>query len=117
MKIFLDTANINEIKEAVSLGVLDGVTTNPSLIAKEGRDFRQVLEEICAAVNGPVSAEVVSTDFDGMVKEGQELSRVHQNIVVSRLSSADWMTSAREEWKSWDRSGRFLTITISPQKS
>lgn len=82
MKIFLDTANVNEIKEAASLGVLDGVTTNPSLVAKEGKDFRQVLEEICSIVNGPVSAEVVSTDFNGMVREGQELAKIHPNIVV-----------------------------------
>jgi len=82
MKIFLDTANVNEIKEAASLGVLDGVTTNPSLVAKEGKDFRQSLEEICSIVNGPVSAEVVSTDFNGMVREGQELAKIHPNIVV-----------------------------------
>ena len=82
MKIFLDTANVAEIKEAASLGVLDGVTTNPSLVAKEGKDFRQGLEEICSIVNGPVSAEVVSTDFNGMVREGQELAKIHPNIVV-----------------------------------
>ena len=82
MKIFLDTANVNEIKEAASLGVLDGVTTNPSLVAKEGKDFRQGLEEICSIVNGPVSAEVVSTDLNGMVREGQELAKIHSNIVV-----------------------------------
>ena len=82
MKIYLDTANILEIREAASLGVLDGVTTNPSLIAKEGKEFKQVLEEICRTVNGPVSAEVVSTDFNGMVREGQELAKIHPNIVV-----------------------------------
>ncbi len=82
MKIFLDTANVAEIKEAASLGVLDGVTTNPSLVAKEKRDFKQVLEEICATVKGPVSAEVVSTDYNGMVREGQELAKIHSNIVV-----------------------------------
>src|SRR4030065_1630824 len=82
MKIYLDTANILEIREAASLGVLDGVTTNPSLIVKEGKEFKQVLEEICRTVNGPVSAEVVSTDFNGMVREGQELAKIHPNIVV-----------------------------------
>jgi transaldolase len=82
MKFFIDTANIAEIKEAASLGVLDGVTTNPSLVAKEGRDFRKLLEEICAIVDGPISAEVISTDFDGMMKEGRELSKIHRNIVV-----------------------------------
>ena len=82
MKIYLDTANVLEIREAASLGVLDGVTTNPSLIVKEGKEFKQVLEEICRTVNGPVSAEVVSTDFNGMVREGQELAKIHPNIVV-----------------------------------
>lgn len=82
MKIFIDTANIAEIKEAASLGVLDGVTTNPSLVAKEGKDFRKLLEEICSIVHGPISAEVVSTDLDGMMKEARELSKIHENIVV-----------------------------------
>jgi transaldolase len=82
MKFFIDTANIAEIREAASMGVLDGVTTNPSLVAKEGKDFRKLLEEICAIVDGPISAEVISTDFDGMMKEGRELSKIHKNIVV-----------------------------------
>ncbi len=82
MKLFIDTANIDEIKEAASMGVLDGVTTNPSLVAKEGKDFRKLLEEICSIVRGPVSAEVVSTDLDGMMKEARDLSKVHENIVV-----------------------------------
>jgi transaldolase len=82
MKIFIDTANIAEIKEAASLGVLDGVTTNPSLVAKEGKDFRKLLGEICAIVDGPISAEVVAVDFDGIMKEARELSKIHKNIVV-----------------------------------
>jgi transaldolase len=82
MKFFIDTANIAEIREAASMGVLDGVTTNPSLVAKEGKDFRKLLEEICAIVDGPISAEVISTDFDGIMKEGRELSKIHRNIVV-----------------------------------
>jgi transaldolase len=82
MKFFIDTANIAEIKEAASMGVLDGVTTNPSLVAKEGKDFRKLLEEICAIVDGPISAEVIPTDFDGIMKEGRELSKIHRNIVV-----------------------------------
>jgi len=82
MKFFIDTANIDEIKEAASLGVLDGVTTNPSLVAKEGKDFRKLLDEICAIVDGPVSAEVVSTDLEGIMKEGRELSKIHKNIIV-----------------------------------
>jgi transaldolase len=82
MKFFIDTANIAEIKEAASMGVLDGVTTNPSLVAKEGKDFRKLLEEICAIVDGPISAEVISTDFDGIMREGRELATIHRNIVV-----------------------------------
>lgn len=82
MKFFIDTANINEIKEAAALGILDGVTTNPSLVAKEGKDFRKLLDEILAVVNGPVSAEVISTDYDGILKEAHELAKIHHNIVI-----------------------------------
>jgi len=82
MKFFIDTANVEEIREAASLGVLDGVTTNPSLVAKEGKDFRHVLREIVSIVNGPISAEVTATDRDGMVDEGRELSKIHPNIVI-----------------------------------
>ena len=82
MKFFIDTANIEEIKEAASMGLLDGVTTNPSLVAKEGKDFKQLLNEILEIVDGPISAEVVSTDFEGMMKEGRELAAIHKNIVV-----------------------------------
>ena len=82
MKFFLDTASVKEIQEAASLGLLDGVTTNPSLVAKEGRIFREVLVEICNIVDGPISAEVVSLEADAMVKEGRELAKIHKNIVV-----------------------------------
>lgn len=82
MKFFIDTAKIEEIKEAASLGILDGVTTNPSLVSKTGKDFRMLLDEILAVVDGPVSAEVIATDYDGIVKEGRELSKIHKNIVV-----------------------------------
>ena len=82
MKIYLDTASVKEIQEAASLGVLDGVTTNPSLVAKEGRSFREVLLEVCGIVDGPISAEVVSVEADAMVKEGRELAKIHKNIVV-----------------------------------
>jgi transaldolase len=82
MKIFIDTADVAEIREAASWGILDGVTTNPSLVAKTGRDFEEVLREICGLVDGPVSAEVVSTDAAGMVEEGERLARVHRNVVV-----------------------------------
>ncbi len=82
MKIFIDTANIDEIKMASELGILSGVTTNPSLIAKEGRDFVQVVKEITEIVDGPISAEVVSLTKDEMVKEAKELVKIHENIVI-----------------------------------
>lgn len=82
MKFFIDTANIEEIKEAASMGLLDGVTTNPSLVAKEGKDFKTLLNEILEVVDGPISAEVVSTDFDGMMKEAHDLAAIHKNIVI-----------------------------------
>lgn len=82
MKFFIDTANINEIKEAAAMGILDGVTTNPSLVSKEGKDFKTLLNEILKIVDGPVSAEVVSTDMKGILKEADELSAIHPNIVV-----------------------------------
>lgn len=82
MKIFIDTASIKEIKEAVSLGLIDGVTTNPTLMAKEGRNPEQVLKEICSLISGPVSAEVISLESGGMVDEAHELVRLAKNIVV-----------------------------------
>ncbi|HTP06313.1 MAG TPA: fructose-6-phosphate aldolase [Nitrospirota bacterium] len=82
MKFFIDTANVKEIREAASLGVVDGVTTNPSLVSKEGRDFKQVITEICSIVDGPISAEAVSFEADKMVVEGTDLAKIHKNIVV-----------------------------------
>lgn len=82
MKFFIDTANINEIREAASLGVLDGVTTNPSLVAKEGKNFIELLKEIVQIVDGPISAEVISTDYHGILKEAEELAKIHDNIVI-----------------------------------
>lgn len=82
MKIFLDTANINEIREAASMGILDGITTNPSLVAKEGRNFKELLKEICSVVDGDISAEVVATDLGGMLKEGRDLAKLDDKIVV-----------------------------------
>jgi len=82
MKFFIDTANVKEIREAASLGVVDGVTTNPSLVSKEGRDFKQVITEICSIVDGPISAESMSLEADKMVIEGTDLAKIHKNIVV-----------------------------------
>ncbi|MEO2508660.1 fructose-6-phosphate aldolase [Clostridium paraputrificum] len=82
MKIFLDTANIEDIKEINSLGVIHGVTTNPSLIAKEKRDLKETLNEIASIVDGPISGEVISLDYENMIKEAEELASIHKNIVV-----------------------------------
>jgi len=83
MKFFLDTANIDEIRRINEWGILDGVTTNPSLIAKEsGKPFVEIIQEICAIVDGPISAEVISLDAEGMVKEGRELAKLHKNVVI-----------------------------------
>lgn len=82
MKFFIDTANVTHIREANSWGVIDGVTTNPSLIAREGRDFKETIIEICSIVDGPISAEVVSLEAKGMVKEAMELSKIHKNVII-----------------------------------
>ncbi len=82
MKIFLDTANFNEIREAASTGLLDGVTTNPSLVAKENRPFKDIIKDICGIVKGDVSAEVTATDVDGMLNEGRELAKIADNVIV-----------------------------------
>jgi len=82
MKFFIDTANIEEIKEAAAIGILDGVTTNPTLVSREGKDFKELLDEILKIVDGPISAEVIALDYDGMMKEAQELASIHENIVV-----------------------------------
>ncbi len=95
MKFFIDTANVKEIREAASLGVVDGVTTNPSLVAKEGRDFKQVISEICSIVNGPISAEAVSLEADKMVAEGIELANIHQNIVVKLPMTKDGLKATK----------------------
>jgi transaldolase len=96
MKFFLDTANIEEITDANRMGMVDGVTTNPSLIAKEGRDLKEVVTEICEIVDGPVSAEVIATDVDGMVAEGRELAKLHQNIVVKIPMLTDGLKAVRQ---------------------
>lgn len=82
MKFFIDTANITEIREASEMGLIDGVTTNPTLIAKEGRPFRRVIEEICQIVDGPISAEVTAVEAEGILREGRELAKIHPNVVV-----------------------------------
>lgn len=89
MKFFIDTANVDEIRDAHAMGMVDGVTTNPSLIAKSGRNFREVIAEICEIVDGPVSAEAVSLDAEGMIAEGRDLAKIHNNIVVKIPMTVD----------------------------
>lgn len=82
MKFFIDTANLEEIKKAVDMGMVDGVTTNPSLIARENKPFIEIIKDICKIVDGPISAEVIALDAEGMVREGRELAALHENIVI-----------------------------------
>ena len=116
MKIFLDTANVAEIKEGVALGVIDGVTTNPSLIAKEKRPFRPLVEEICAIVPGDVSLEVVATDFEGMVKEGEELAQVAPNAVVKVPLTDDPQNLAGKMGVVLDVVCRDTVLTATPTR-
>lgn len=96
MKFFIDTANLDEIREAADLGLVDGVTTNPSLIAREGCDFTRRIEEICKMVDGPVSAEAVSTDTEGMVKEARELSNIAPNVVVKIPMTTEGLKATKQ---------------------
>ncbi len=95
MKFFIDTADVNEIREASSLGLVDGVTTNPSLIAKSGRKFEEVIREIAEIVDGPISAEVISLDHEGMVKEADELVKIHENIVIKLPMTAEGLKATK----------------------
>ncbi|MDU9047275.1 MAG: fructose-6-phosphate aldolase [Candidatus Electrothrix sp. Rat3] len=95
MKFFIDTANIDEIKKGLELGMVDGVTTNPSLISKEQRPFTDILSDICTLVDGPISAEVISLDADGMVSEGRELAAIHENIVIKVPMTEDGLKAVK----------------------
>ena len=112
MKFFIDTANIEEIKEAHSMGMVDGVTTNPSLVAKEGRDFEEIIKEICEIVDGPISAEVISLDSEGMVKEARHLSSIHANIVVKIPMTVDGLKAVRQ--LSEEEIKTNVTLVFSP---
>ncbi len=95
MKFFLDTANVNEIREGAALGILDGVTTNPSLVAKEGKPFKETILEICNIVNGPVSVEVTATDQTGMCNQGREYAKWHKNVVVKLPTTRDGVKACK----------------------
>lgn len=95
MKLFIDTANIEEIKKANEMGVICGVTTNPSLIAKEGRDFKEVVKEITEIVDGPISAEVISLEADKMIEEALELTKIHKNIVIKIPMTEDGLKAVK----------------------
>lgn len=96
MKFFIDTANIEEIKEADSMGMADGVTTNPTLIAREKGNFEDIIKEICKIVDGPISAEVISLDTEGMLKEARHLASIHKNIVVKIPMTIDGIKATRQ---------------------
>ncbi|MBI5440208.1 MAG: fructose-6-phosphate aldolase [Deltaproteobacteria bacterium] len=115
MKIFIDTANVGEIRKAESLGVLDGVTTNPTLIAKEGRPFRQVLGEICEVVKGPVSAEAVSMAAEALVEEGRQLAAIHENVVVKVPMTTEGLKAVHALAKDGIRTN--VTLVFSPTQA
>jgi transaldolase len=112
MKFFIDTANIDEIKEAHSMGMVDGVTTNPSLIAKEDRDFEEIIKEICQLVDGPISAEVISIDTQGMIKEARDLAKIHDNIVVKIPMTVDGLKATRQLLEEGIKTN--VTLVFSP---
>lgn len=95
MRFFLDTANVEHIKEANEMGVICGVTTNPSLVAKEGRDFNEVIKEITSIVDGPISGEVVAEDAAGMIKEGREIAAIHKNMIVKIPMTAEGLKATK----------------------
>jgi transaldolase len=108
MKFFVDTAELSEIRELAETGLLDGVTTNPSLIKKSGRDFKQTIAEICAIVSGPVSAEVVATDYEGMVAQGEELAKIASNVAIKVPLTLAGLRAC----KHFTSKGRMVNVTL-----
>ena len=115
MKFFIDTADVKEIAAAAELGLVDGVTTNPSLVSKEQRPFRDILVDICALVDGPVSAEVVSLESEGMIKEAQELAQLHENIVIKVPMTAEGLKAVKQLAAEGIRSN--VTLIFSPAQA
>ncbi len=112
MKFFLDTANVDEIREAHRMGMADGVTTNPSLIAKEGRAFEEIIRDICDIVDGPISAEVISLDTEGMLEEARRLAGIHENIVIKVPMTVDGLKATRQLYKEGVKTN--VTLVFSP---
>ena len=108
MKFFVDTADVGEIKDLAATGLLDGVTTNPSLVAKAGRDFKEIIAEICAVVSGPVSAEVAATDYDGMMREGRILAKIARNVAVKMPLTMDGLKAC----KALTSDGTMVNVTL-----
>ena len=115
MKFFLDTANIDEIRDAAEYGLIDGVTTNPSLVSKEGRDFKEIILEIARIVDGPISAEVVSTDAAGILREAYDLAKLHRNIVVKIPMIKEGMKALKQLSKDGIRTN--VTLVFSPNQA
>jgi transaldolase len=115
MKIFLDTASLKEIREGAALGLVDGVTTNPSLLAKESGEPEEILRQICATVDGPISAEVVATEFDGMMREGRHWAGLHKNIVVKCPCTWDGLKATRALTSEGHRVN--VTLIFSPTQA
>jgi len=115
LKIFLDTANIDHIREANSWGILDGVTTNPTLIAKEGKKFEEVVKEICGIVDGPISAEAVCTECDDIVNEAKTLSKIHKNIVVKIAMNVEGLKAVKRLSKEGVKTN--VTLVFSPNQA
>ena len=112
MKFFLDTANIDEIKELVELGLVDGVTTNPSLVAKTGRSYRQVIEEVCELCDGPISAEVLANDFEGMLAEAREWHKVGKQVVVKVPLTSEGLKVVRACFKEGIKTNVTLCFSV-----
>ena len=112
MKFFIDTANVDEIKEAHSMGMVDGVTTNPSLIAKEGRNFETVIKEICEIIDGPISAEVIALDMQGMLEEARHLAAINKNIVVKIPMTTEGLKATRQLSEEGIKTN--VTLVFSP---
>jgi len=115
MKIYLDTANLDEIKKVAAMGLLDGVTTNPTLISKEKGEFKEILRNICEVVPGPVNAEVVSTNAEGMLREGHELVKIHKNIIVKIPMTREGLVAVRKLTNEKIRTN--VTLIFSPNQA